>query len=48
MGRLDPEHVIGVHVNALVTFPSQDPAELEGLTEAEQERLARLQHFKRR
>ncbi len=45
MGQLDPEHVIGVHVNALVTFPSGDPAELEGLTEAEQERLARFQNF---
>jgi pimeloyl-ACP methyl ester carboxylesterase len=44
MGQLDPEHVIGVHVNALVTFPSGDPAE-EGLTEAEQERLARFQNF---
>ncbi len=45
MGQLDPEHIIGVHVNALVTFPSGDPAELEGLTEAEQERLARFQNF---
>jgi pimeloyl-ACP methyl ester carboxylesterase len=45
MGQLDPEHVIGVHVNALVTFPSGDPAELEGLSEAEQERLARFQNF---
>jgi pimeloyl-ACP methyl ester carboxylesterase len=45
MGQLAPEHVIGVHVNALVTFPSGDPAELEGLTEAEQERLARFQNF---
>jgi pimeloyl-ACP methyl ester carboxylesterase len=45
VGRLDPEHVIGVHANALVTFPSGNPAELEGLTEAEQERLARFQHY---
>ncbi len=45
MGRIDPGHAIGVHVNALVTFPSQDPADLEGLTAAEQERLARFQHF---
>jgi epoxide hydrolase len=45
MGQLDPEHVIGVHVNALVTFPSGDPAELEALSEAEQERLARFQNF---
>jgi pimeloyl-ACP methyl ester carboxylesterase len=45
VGQLDPEHVIGVHVNALVTFPSGDPADMEGLTEAEQERLARFQNF---
>ena len=34
-----------VHVNALVTFPSEDPADLDGLTEAERARLARLQTF---
>src|SRR5918993_2065888 len=45
VGRRAPERVLGVHVNALVTFPSGDPAELEGLTEAEQQRLARLRHF---
>jgi pimeloyl-ACP methyl ester carboxylesterase len=45
MGRLAPDHVVGVHVNALATFPSGDPAELDGLTGPEQERLARLKHF---
>lgn len=45
MGRADPEHVIGVHVNALPTIPSGDPAELAGLTEAEQARLDRLQNY---
>jgi pimeloyl-ACP methyl ester carboxylesterase len=45
MGRLAPEQVLGVHVNALVTFPSGDPAELADLTASEQERLARFQHF---
>ena len=45
MGQLDQERIIGVHVNALVTFPSGDPADLEGLSEAEQERLARFQNF---
>jgi epoxide hydrolase len=30
VGRRAPERVIGVHVNALVTFPSGDPGELEG------------------
>lgn len=46
MGRQDPDHVIGVHVNGHVTFPSDDPNDFAGLTEAEQERLARLQHFR--
>ena len=46
MGRLNPEPVAGVHVNALVTFPSGDPTEIASLTEAEKERLARLKHYK--
>jgi pimeloyl-ACP methyl ester carboxylesterase len=45
VGRLAPDRVIGVHVNALVTFPSGDPAELADLTEAEQQRLARMRGF---
>ncbi|MCW3838884.1 epoxide hydrolase [Micromonospora yasonensis] len=40
LGRVDPVHVLGVHVNNLGTFPSGDPAELVGLTEADQARLA--------
>jgi pimeloyl-ACP methyl ester carboxylesterase len=40
LGRIDPDHVIGVHVNNLGTFPSGDPAELVGLTEPDQARLA--------
>jgi pimeloyl-ACP methyl ester carboxylesterase len=46
MGRIEPERVIGVHVNALVTFPSGDRAELAELSPMEQVRFARLQHFK--
>jgi pimeloyl-ACP methyl ester carboxylesterase len=45
MGRIAPDHVIGVHVNALVTFPTGDPADMAGLTEREQERLALFKHF---
>ncbi|MGW6917006.1 epoxide hydrolase family protein [Kitasatospora sp. NPDC054939] len=45
MGRQAPERVVGIHVNGLVTFPSGDPAEFEGLTESEQERLSRLEDF---
>jgi len=40
MGRQDPERVIGVHVNALITYPTGADGELDGLTEAEQQRLA--------
>jgi pimeloyl-ACP methyl ester carboxylesterase len=46
MARLDPERVIGVHLNALVTFPSGDPAEMAELTDAECGRLGRLQAFR--
>ena len=44
-GRVDPEHVIGVHVNQLFSFPSGDPAEFEGLTPEELQYLQFLQGF---
>jgi epoxide hydrolase len=49
LGQLDAERVVGVHVNALVTTsaPSGDETELEGLTEAEQDRLASLKRWHR-
>jgi len=40
MGRRAPERIAGIHVNALVTFPSGDPEEMASLTEAEQRRMA--------
>ena len=45
MGRAAPENVIGVHVNALVTFPTGDPAEMAALTEAERGRLAAMEQW---
>ncbi len=42
VGRVAPDHVVGVHVNALVTFPSGD---LDGLTESEQRRMAIFESF---
>ncbi|WP_327341840.1 epoxide hydrolase family protein [Streptomyces europaeiscabiei] len=45
MGRQAPDRVVGIHVNGLLTFPSGDPAEFEGLSGPEQERLARLENF---
>jgi epoxide hydrolase len=43
LGRIDSEHVVGVHANGLTVFPSGDPDELADLTDREQARLARLQ-----
>ena len=45
LGRSDPEHAVGVHVNMLMTFPSGDPAELDGLSELDQSRLQQLVRY---
>jgi uncharacterized protein (TIGR03086 family) len=45
VGRLDPEHVVGVHVTQLYSFPSGDPAEMADLSEEEQAALAHLGWF---
>ncbi|MFI7148221.1 epoxide hydrolase family protein [Nonomuraea sp. NPDC050022] len=42
LGRFAPDRVAGVHVNGALGFPTFDPAEMEGLTEAE---LARMQQY---
>jgi pimeloyl-ACP methyl ester carboxylesterase len=39
LGRVDPEHVLGVHINGGLSFPLGDPGDFEGLTEVEQARL---------
>jgi pimeloyl-ACP methyl ester carboxylesterase len=45
IGRIDPDHVVGVHVTQLFSFPSGDPAELADLTAGEQRELETLQWF---
>lgn len=40
LGRVAPGNVAGVHVNGALGFPSFEPGETEGLTEAERARLA--------
>jgi pimeloyl-ACP methyl ester carboxylesterase len=42
LGRIDPEHLVGIHVNNLLTFPS---GPLENLSEAEQGRLQLMQRW---
>ncbi|WP_328612398.1 alpha/beta fold hydrolase [Rathayibacter sp. VKM Ac-2803] len=43
-GRAHPDAVLGIHVNALVTFPRPDD-DPDELTDAEKERLRRQQQF---
>ncbi|WP_436970861.1 epoxide hydrolase family protein [Micromonospora coxensis] len=45
IGRQAPDRVVGVHVNALLTFPSGAAGELDGLTEVERGRLAAMESY---
>jgi microsomal epoxide hydrolase len=45
LGLIDPEHVMGVHVNMLVTFPTGDPADMAALSEADMAKLGKLMYF---
>jgi pimeloyl-ACP methyl ester carboxylesterase len=45
VGRIAPEHVVGVHVTQIYSFPSGDPAEMANLTSEEQSQLQTLQWF---
>ncbi|ELP63020.1 epoxide hydrolase family protein [Streptomyces turgidiscabies] len=45
LGRIAPEHVVGMHVNMLPTFPSGDPAELAELSDEEKGLLGGYQRF---
>ncbi|WP_067884118.1 epoxide hydrolase family protein [Nocardia vaccinii] len=45
MGRLAPDRLIGVHVTQLFSFPSGDPAEMDGLSAEDGAALAHLQWF---
>ena len=42
LGRIDPEHLAGIHVNNLLTFPSGQPGDL---SDADQGRLKLMQHW---
>ena len=44
-GRVDPDHVIGVHVNQIFSFPTGAPGEFDGMTQEEMGYLAFLQSF---
>ncbi len=48
MGRVAPDRVIGVHVNALVTFPTGDPDDMAAMDEGDKRRLAVMQEWQER
>jgi microsomal epoxide hydrolase len=45
LGEVDPEHVMAVHVNMLLTGPSADRAEVASLSERDQARMALVPRF---
>ena len=45
IGRLAPDHVVGVHVTQLYCFPAGAPGEMDGLTSEEQAALGVLSWF---
>jgi epoxide hydrolase len=45
LGRLDPDHVTGIHVTQIFSFPSGDASEMADLTAEEQQQLGVLQWF---
>lgn len=45
LGRIDAEHVVGLHVTQIFSFPSGDPKEMENLTKEESAQLEILQWF---
>ncbi len=45
MGKQDPDRVLGIHLNALLTFPIGVEGEMDGLTEVERRRWQAMQDF---
>ena len=45
VGQLHPDRVLGVHTNGLLTFPTGEPGELDGLTDAEQAQVQRFERY---
>ncbi|XOJ01669.1 alpha/beta fold hydrolase [Paenibacillus polymyxa] len=45
IGLLNPDHIIGIHLNMLTTFPPEYFKEVESLTKEEKERLAKLKQY---
>jgi epoxide hydrolase len=48
IGRAAPDRVTGVHVNALVTFPTGDAADMAAMSEGDRARLAAMEAWQQR
>lgn len=46
LGHVDPAHVIGVHINGGLAFPSIEPGDVDQLTGVERERLAAAERLR--
>lgn len=40
LGRIDPDHVVGVHINGGLAFPAASPGDFDNLSERDQAKLA--------
>jgi pimeloyl-ACP methyl ester carboxylesterase len=45
LARIDADHVVGVHVAQIYSFPSGDPAEFEGMSAGDMAALQKLSWF---
>ncbi|MBD2870350.1 epoxide hydrolase family protein [Paenibacillus arenilitoris] len=45
MGQQAPDRIIGIHVNAMLTFPIGEEGEMDALSEEDRERYARMESF---
>ncbi|HEY4570080.1 MAG TPA: epoxide hydrolase [Kribbella sp.] len=46
VGQVDPEHVVGVHINGGLAFPLLEPGDIEQLNEIERARLAAAERLR--
>jgi epoxide hydrolase len=46
LGRIDPDHVLGVHINGGLAFPDVRPGDSDELSERDQAKLAAAEHLR--
>jgi pimeloyl-ACP methyl ester carboxylesterase len=46
VGQVDPEHVVGVHINGGLAFPLLEPGDIEQLNDVERKRLAAAERLR--